>query len=468
MKQETTNNTTKITDDTRNIKKDSIFLVTPQNEKFIQSLRFDIKKIQREDLKKYFSTNIDIIGITGTNGKTTTAAAIYSALLDMGHKVALLGTRGMFVNDKQIKPKGLTTPSLLELYADIDYACKAGCEFFVMEVSSHAIKQERIFGLEFKAKILTNITSDHLDYHKTWQDYADTKISFLKAQSCVKIINMDDKCAALLRFMPHTFGYGIDCKSNLFVDAYSLNNGIFAMLTLRLQNTLKSSKNDNSDFSKVSLDSKNFISESCELNSSLFGLFNLYNLLACILCVRIITQKSLDSICRVLENFGGVAGRMEIVNAKPLIIIDFAHTTDGMLQVFESFKNKKIFVVFGAGGNRDSSKREKMGECAANFANKIYITNDNPRGENPQKIAEEILNGVQKCNKKSIESTQIILDRQEAIKLAISDIMSEKNIESCVLLILGKGDESTQIFSDKTIHFSDKECTLNILKSYKK
>lgn len=467
-----------ITDDTRNIKKDSIFLITPQNEKFASSLPQDIKTITREDLKKYFIdtigiSSIQIIGITGTNGKTTTAAAIYSVLLDMGYKVALLGTRGMFINENRVLEKGLTTPSLLDLYKDIALAISRGCSFFIMEVSSHAIKQERIFGLNFALKILTNITSDHLDYHKTWEDYANTKLSFLKADNvdtsnihnntCIKVINMDDKSGATLRFMPNVLGYGIESKSNLFVNAYSLNDGIFAHINFR-----ESSKNHNFKDSKVSAQNSPVDIESANLISPLFGLFNLYNLLAATLALKAITRKSLESICAAMTHFGGVAGRMEIVSAKPLVIIDFAHTTDGMLQVFESFKNKKIYVIFGAGGDRDSSKRAKMGACAATFAHRIYITNDNPRSENPHNIAKQILSGAKSSARfNSLECVEVILDRKEAINTALCDILHEEDSKNCVLLILGKGDENTQIFKDKTIHFSDKECVLEILKNYK-
>lgn len=448
-----------ITDDTRKLQQDSIFLKTPQNAHFIESLPQNIRILERDELKEYFNTNIKIIGITGTNGKTTTAAAIYSVLLDMGYKVALLGTRGMFINDTRKKPKGLTTPSLLELYEDIDMAANMGCDFFVMEVSSHAIKQERIYGLEFCLKILTNITSDHLDYHKTWEDYAKTKMQFLQSGECIKIINLDDKSGASMRFYPHVLTYGVESKGHLFVNAYGLQDGIFAQMSLRLQ--------------------KDSMRE-CVIESSLFGLFNLYNLMAATLAIHAITKKDIQSICACVKNFGGVSGRMEIVSKTPLVIIDFAHTTDGMKQVFESFKTKNISVVFGAGGDRDKSKREKMGACARFYAKKIYITNDNPRSENPLSIAQEIAKGVfaKSLNEPDIEikentsyeikssnaasTMQIILDRKEAIKLALNELPKD-----WVLLVLGKGDESVQIFRDNEIHFSDKECVQEILRDSK-
>lgn len=456
-----------ITDDTRKVTKDSIFLKTPQNTQFIESLPNSVKIIDREMLGQYFNTNIKIIGITGTNGKTTTAAAIYSILLDMGYKVALLGTRGMFINDLQKKKKGLTTPSLLELYEDIDIATNADCDFFVMEVSSHAIKQERIYGLKFSLKILTNITSDHLDYHKTWEDYCQTKMQFLKSGDCPKIINLDDKSGATMRFYQNVFTYGVESKGNFFVNAYGLRDGIFAQVGLRISN------------SKTTQQDSNTLQE-CILESQLFGLFNLYNLLAATLAIYIVTKKPLQTICNHIYNFGGVSGRMEIASKNPLIIVDFAHTTDGMKQVFESFKTRNISVVFGAGGNRDKSKRQKMGATAALYAKKIYITNDNPRKEEPLSIAKEIARGVlhdsinhnaDENQKDLLENIaynfkakgangimQIILDRLSAIELAIKELPKD-----WVLLVLGKGDENVQIFSDYEVHFNDKESIQKLL-----
>ncbi len=445
-----------ITDDTRKINKDSIFLKIPQNENFIESIPKHIRVISRDELKDFYNMDIKIIGITGTNGKTTTAAAIYSILLDMGYKVALLGTRGMFANDKQLKPKGLTTPSLLELYQNIDMAVSLGCEFFVMEVSSHAIKQERIYGLEFCLKILTNITSDHLDYHKTWEDYRDTKLKFLQSGDCIKIINLDDISAASMRFHSNVLTYGVESKGNFFVNVYGLRDGIFAQLNFRKVNS-----ND---------------SEVCTLESSLFGLFNLYNLMAAILATKVLVDSNLQNICDLLQNFAGVSGRMEMISKQPFIMIDFAHTTDGMEKIFETFKTKNISVVFGAGGDRDKSKRPKMGKCASLYARKIYITNDNPRSEDPSSIARQIFEGMLSDNEKNIAMYEenkkyiitnqadrevdinIILDRKTAIFKAIKELPND-----WVLLILGKGDECVQIFKDNEIHFSDKECVLEAL-----
>lgn len=416
-----------IADDTRNIQNDTLFIKTKQNKDYAK----DIKNfIEPKDLKQFFSLSPKIIGITGTNGKTTTAAIIYSLLLDLGYKCALLGTRGFFINDKEIKPKSLTTPSLLELYENIDIASSLDCDFFIMEVSSHAIEQERIAGLEFYAKILTNITSDHLDYHKTIEEYIRVKNSFFN-DDALKIINRDEKKAL---FNPkNAYGYGVESKTNLSVNAYCVKDGISGHILWR-------------DYDKNT--------EEALLESNLYGVHNLYNILAAICCVKLVSKEDLSKITSCLENFGGVSGRMEVVSFKPLIIVDFAHTEDGMKQIFESFKGRKISVVFGAGGDRDKSKRPKMAECACKYAKKIYITSDNPRTEDPNKIINDIIKGIPSDIHASLNLEP---DRAKAIQKAIKD----QEIDE-VLLVLGKGDETYQIIGNNQIHFDDRE----VIKEY--
>ncbi|MDO7253747.1 UDP-N-acetylmuramoyl-L-alanyl-D-glutamate--2,6-diaminopimelate ligase [Helicobacter cappadocius] len=419
-----------LSDDSRDVinNSDSLFVHTKQNSSFVNEVKkHKLDILQARDLKKYFKMTPKIIGITGTNGKTTTAAIIYSILLDMGYLVALLGTRGFFINDKEIKPKGLTTPSILELYEDIEHAAQLECEYFVMEVSSHAIEQERIEGLDFLAKILTNITSDHLDYHKTLEEYIRIKNSFF-ADEGIKIINRDENKAL---YNPiNSYSYAINSKANLCVSAYSPKKGIHAHIIWR-----------------ESLRENHF--EETFVDSSLYGVHNLYNILGAITCVKIITQRPLEEIATKLENFAGVSGRMEVVSQSPLIIVDFAHTHDGMKQIFESFKSKNISVVFGAGGDRDKSKRSKMGECASSYAQKIYITSDNPRSEDPQSIIEDILKGIPENLAHPIITT---IDRKKAIQKAIDDLE-----DNDVLLVLGKGDETYQIIGNQKIHFDDRE-----------
>lgn len=417
---------------------DSLLLLSyRQNAPFIQSFQDSIAQMPKSIQEKFAilessqlpevllgkEQNISVVGITGTNGKTTTAAMIYSILLDLGFKVALLGTRGFFMNDRQIKPKGLTTPTLLELYDDLLCAMSAKCDFFIMEVSSHAISQERIAGVKFALKILTNITSDHLDYHKSIEEYRRVKNSFF-AEYGAKLINADEPYAECKD--REAFYYGVEKKGHLSVDAYALENGIDAHISWRLRGGR---------------------AEHSTLEVGLYGKYNLYNALASLGAVKILTSKPLDVIAQALGNFGGVSGRMEVVHTCPLVIVDFAHTQDGMRQIFESFRHTKIAVVFGAGGDRDRTKRPKMGACAQQFAHKIYITSDNPRTESAQSIIEDILQGITKGENVYIES-----DRKKAIHKALDELNSDE-----VLLILGKGDEDYQIIGSQKLHFDDRE-----------
>ena len=402
-----------------------VFVKTKLNEKYIDEVENSGAKIITPlELKSHSKTMPKIIGITGTNGKTTTACCIYSLLLSLGFKVALLGTRGFFINDKQILPKGLTTPTLLELYNDIKIALDYHCDYFIMEVSSHAIAQNRIEGLDFALKILTNITADHLDFHKNIEEYERVKNSFFSDES-VKLINKDSKNA---RFnVINTWTYGIENSANLALSAYSLKDSISGHI---IWNDFKNKTKEESMFSSI-----------------LVGKYNLYNILASIAAVKILNPNiELKNITAALDDFGGVEGRAQVVWNNPLVIVDFAHTADGMKNIFEAFIGQKIKVLFGAGGDRDKTKRPKMGEIASIFATKIYLTSDNPRSENKEAIIADILSGIKNTDKVVIEA-----DRARAIALALSELNGDE-----ILLILGKGDESYQIIGEDKIPFSDK------------
>jgi len=407
--------------------KETAFILTPQNEKYLQNAKdngahsiIDIK-----DIAELFGTNkIKIIGITGTNGKTTTASAIYSFLLDLGYKVAMQGTRGFFMNDEVVEGKSLTTPSVLNTYRHIYQAVDAGCEFFIMEVSSHAIVQKRVEGLDFELKILTNITQDHLDYHKTIGEYIATKNSFFQDEG-KKLINKDETKASFN--IKNTFTYGIENPATYRLMAYSLNDASSGIIQ--------------------------HFQEIVPFTASLHGFFNLYNLMAAIGAVHLLTGKTLEEIAEVVDNFAGVSGRMEQVCEAPNVIVDFAHTPDGMQQVLNALKEKELLVVFGAGGDRDKTKRPIMGRVAATLAKKIYITSDNPRNEDPQLIVEDILEGIDDKSNVVIE-----LNRKKAIEMALDDQEDEE-----VVVILGKGDESHQIIYDKKLPFDDREVVRELL-----
>jgi len=411
------------TDNSQETNKDSVFVISKQNKRFVENAKENgcVDFVEAKDLKNHFDmSSIKVIGITGTNGKTTTAAAIYSILLDLGYKVALQGTRGFFINDERVEEYTLTTPVQLGNFAHIQKAMDNGCQFFVMEVSSHAIEQKRIEGLEFELKIHTNITRDHLDYHNTIEEYINIKNSFFDDET-KKLINKDDP---VVRYNPKNgYSYGMENPSTYNVSAYSFKNGMNVM------------------FSKID--------KIHSFSSTMMGIFNIYNLMAAVSCVDIVTDKNLDEICEAVENFAGVSGRMEVISDNPLVIVDFAHTPDGMKEVYESFNNKDIITVFGAGGNRDQDKRPLMGQIASNFAKTIIVTSDNPRFEDPDLIIEDICKGIKNQNNLIVE-----INRKEAIKKAIE--LGRENSNS-VVLILGKGDEPYQIIYDKKFPLVDKD-----------
>ncbi|WP_187647486.1 UDP-N-acetylmuramoyl-L-alanyl-D-glutamate--2,6-diaminopimelate ligase [Nitrosophilus labii] len=415
-----------VTDNTKEWSNGLFFLKTYQNEKYLKNSFIDEDKIitPSELIKKLSLEKIKVVGVTGTNGKTTTTAAIYSLLLDLGKKTALQGTRGFFIDDKKIEDKSLTTPPILKNIKHMYQALSENCEYFVMEVSSHAIAQKRVEGIDFSLKVFTNISQDHLDFHKTMKNYIDTKNSFF-ADETPKLINKDD---SYVKFnIKNAYTYGLENPSTFQVMAYSIEKGISAVIR--------------------------FANEIADFHSCLMGLFNIYNLTAAIGAVKILENEPLDKICENIENFAGVSGRMEVINHEPAIIVDFAHTPDGMKKVFESFPGKDLVCVFGAGGDRDRKKRPIMGEIASRFCKKIYITSDNPRNEKPKKIMEEIYEGV-------VEKDKAILieNRKEAIRKAIEDMKEDE-----VLLILGKGDETYQEVNGKKISFDDREIARELL-----
>ncbi len=418
-----------ITDNSNECNEKAAFLVTSQNRKFLSKAkeRSPLFTVTPKELIEAFELDkIKIVGITGTNGKTTTAAAIYSILLDLGYKAALQGTRGFFANDEQIEEKSLTTPPILATIKNLIEAKKRGCEYFIMEVSSHAISQNRIESLPFYLKVFTNISQDHLDYHKTMENYIQTKSSFFQDDT-MKLINKEDK--HIKYSLKNCYTYAVDEVASFTVTAYSLKNGIKGLIS--------------------------HFGESVEFHSSLYGLFNLYNILAAISSVKLITKNSLKEICEALENFAGVGGRMEVVSEKPLVIVDFAHTPDGIEKVLNALSDRELVVVFGAGGDRDKTKRPLMAKAVQKYAKKIYVTSDNPRSEDPLKIIEDIAQGFDET-----ENILAVPDRKKAIEIAIRDAKEGESV-----VILGKGDEQYQEIGGKKIPFDDREVAKSFLKN---
>ena len=415
-----------ITDDTSKLDGNTLFLKTAQNSPYYDKLDPKPTFIISEELITLWGLEkMKVAGVTGTNGKTTVTAAIYSFLLDLDEKPALQGTRGLFAQEKRIEDKSMTTPSILETLHNMKQTMDLGCNYFIMEVSSHAIDQKRIEGLKFALKVHTNVTSDHLDYHGTVEEYRRVKSLFF-ADDSPKLLNKDD--IKNITYNPiGAQSYGVDEPATFKVQAFALIHGITAGI-------------------------KHMQTEAT-FHSPMVGLFNLFNLMAALGSVVMLTGRKVEEVCEVVENFAGVAGRMEVVSRDPLVIVDFAHTDDGMFQVLDSIKDRDISVVFGAGGNRDKGKRPKMGAVAGRFAKKIYVTSDNPRDEVPEMILEDILIGLH--GKDHVTATP---DRRLAIKMALEDLEGDD-----ALLILGKGDEDYQEIKGVKHHFDDREVVRELL-----
>ena len=420
-----------ITDNSAECEAGCFFMRTDANAKFqpeaAQKGAQIISVAQAKELLR-IDPHIKIIGITGTNGKTTTAAAIYSALLDLGFKCGLSGTRGAFINDERIDEKGLTTSSVFKTMSYLYEASKQGCEYFVMEVSSHAIAQNRTQGLKFALKIFTNLSQDHLDYHGSMQEYAAVKSSFF-ADDAPKLMNADD---GHIKFNPaNTLTYGIKNPASFGVSGYGLKGGIDALIRTA--------------------------HGTAQLQSELGGGGGGGGLLAAFGAIKILTAASDDRIAAALSDFGGVEGRVQVVNKNPLVIVDFAHTPDGIEKVLNALKDHELIVVFGAGGDRDCSKRPKMGAIAEHFAKFCIVTSDNPRSEEPSEIIEQICAGMRRKDK-----ILKIADRKEAIARALD---MAQNGEAVV--ILGKGDETYQEIKGVKHPFSDKQVVSELVTACK-
>jgi len=416
----------RITDNTTKIDAQTLFLKTAQNSHYYEKLEETPPFITSAELISFWQLeNLKTVGVTGTNGKTTVTAAIYSFLLDLNEKPALQGTRGLFAEERRIEEKSMTTPSILETLHNMKQTMDLGCNYFIMEVSSHAIHQERIEGITFALKVHTNVTSDHLDYHGTVEEYRRVKSLFF-ADDTPKLLNKDD--IKSITYNPiGAQSYGVDEPATFKVQAFSLSHGITAGIK--------------------------HLQEEATFHSPMVGLFNLFNLMAAVGSVVMLTGRKLEEVCEVVRYFAGVAGRMEVISRDPLVIVDFAHTDDGMHQVLDSIKDKEISVVFGAGGNRDKGKRPRMGAVAGRFAKKIYVTSDNPRDEVPEMILEDILIGLH--GKEHVTATP---DRKLAIKMALEALEKDE-----VLLILGKGDEDYQEIKGVKHHFDDREVARELL-----
>lgn len=385
------------------------------------------------------SEKLRLIGITGTNGKTTVTHLVEKIFENAGIKCGLIGTLGQrFSSDEGYKEAKHTTPQAPELQLTFSRMLENNVKNVVMEVSSHALEQHRVGCTKFAAAVLTNLTQDHLDYHITMDNYFKAKSKLFTSltsqtrENNYAVVNADDPSAE--KFISSV-------PAGIKIITYSINNEADIM-----------AKNIEFTVNGAIFDCKTPLGE-VKINLQMTGLFSIYNALAA-LAVGIGENIPLDICIKALESTKSVAGRFEVVEREPLIIVDYAHTPDGLSNVLEAARkivpaNGKLICVFGCGGDRDATKRPKMGKIAEDLADIVIITSDNPRSEDPQQIITDILTGIKSLNAQKIS---VEIDRRSAIEQAIRN----SNVND-VIVIAGKGHEDYQILKDKTIHFDDRE-----------
>jgi UDP-N-acetylmuramoyl-L-alanyl-D-glutamate--2,6-diaminopimelate ligase len=376
---------------------------------------------------------LHLIGITGTNGKTTTSHLIEKIFADAGKKTGLVGTMYTKIADQIIETKN-TTPESLTLQKTFQQMVKAGVETAVMEVSSHALDLGRVHGCDYDVAVFTNLTQDHLDYHKTMDEYKRAK-SLLFAQLGNTFDQSKPKFAVLNADDPASEMY---LRSTA---ALVVTYGIDKAADIQAENIQMTSSGTTFDLIVQT--------EKYPIQMQLIGKFSVYNVIASI-AASLVSGIEINSIILSIESVTGVAGRFELVNEGQsfTVIVDYAHTPDSLenvLKTIQHFAKKKVFVIVGCGGDRDRSKRPLMAQIACRFATDPIFTSDNPRSEDPLAILEEMEAGVQGA------VYRIIPDRKEAIQTAIRQAS-----EGDVILIAGKGHETYQIIGNVVHDFDDR------------
>lgn len=381
------------------------------------------------------SKKLKIIGVTGTNGKTSVTYMLKQVLEFFGYKVGLIGTIHNLICDKEI-PTINTTPGAFELNKLFAQMVEAGCEYAIMEVSSHALHQKRVFGIDFEVAVFTNLTQDHLDYHETMDNYFDAKSKLFSM--CKKaVINFDDNYSERLSNI-----------INVPKITYSLlsNNSTYSAKDI----------NYRPDGVNYTLVGYNTIQK---FNISIGGKFTVYNTMAAISVLKELGFE-LAEISKAMERMSGIKGRAEVVPTGKdfTVIIDYAHTPDGLVNIlrsFKVFKESRLVVLFGCGGDRDKTKRPIMGKVASQYADYVIITSDNPRSEEPMSIINDIEEGI----KDSKTPYKIIENRVEAINFAIKNA---KNRD--IIVLAGKGHETYQILKDGKIDLDERVVVADALK----
>jgi len=393
-------------------------------------------------LWRHPSRRLRVVGVTGTNGKTTTTHLIRAVLMAAGHKVGLTGTVHTFIGRLE-RPASLTTPQASDLQALLAQMADEGCTYAVLEASSEGLDMHRADDVEFDLGVLTNLTQDHLDYHKTFDAYRDAKGQLFrllgrpgfKARKAA-VINLDDPAAgyfqSLCQVPVYTYGLALQAMVRAADIDVSAGGSRFRLITPQ---------------GEISIALK------------LVGRFNIYNALAAA-AVGLAEGIDLDVIGKALEAAEGVPGRLQAVRAgQPFsLFVDYAHSPDSLenlLRTARSIARGRVIVVFGCGGDRDRTKRPRMGRIAGELADHVILTSDNPRSEDPLAIVQEIEAGLEPG-----ASYERVLDRQEAIRRAVEMAQPDD-----VVLIAGKGHETYQIFKDRTIRFDDREVARSLIEA---
>lgn len=386
------------------------------------------------------SKNLKLIGITGTNGKTTVASLLYQLFKKAGYKVGLISTIKIMVNDTEHSTTH-TTPDALVINKYLSEMNDVGVEFCFMEVSSHGIHQKRTEGLVFEGAIFTNLSHDHLDYHKTFAEYRDTKKVLFDnlTKNAFALTNVDDKNGLVMLQNTKARKNTYALKTYADYRAQILENQFDGQL-LKINNN--------------------------ELWSKLIGHFNAYNMLAIFATADLLGLEKLE-ILRLLSELENVDGRFQYYISKEKItaIVDYAHTPDALKNVLETINtlrtgNENVITVVGCGGDRDSSKRPVMGHIASEMSNKAIFTSDNPRTESPSLIIEEMEGGVEAQNTMKVLSIE---NREQAIKTAC-----QLAVANDIILVAGKGHETYQETNGKRIDFDDFKMVKDILNKLNK
>jgi len=398
------------------------------------------RKALAEIARAYYgdpSSRIPVIGITGTNGKTTVACLAYDILEKAGFKPGIIGTIEYRIGDRRI-PSGNTTPESLDVQRMLAELEAEGGRAMVMEVSSHALDQGRVDGIHFKVAVFTNISRDHTDYHKTIEAYrmAKSKLFDKVTGDDIAVINVDDDLGAELAMRERccSLTYGMEKDA-----AYSVRD---------VRSTLSGST-----FNWC------WPEGSAEVELPLAGRHNIYNFLAAAGAVMALGVAP-EKIVEIVRDFKGVEGRLERIDEGQdfIAFVDYAHTDDALEKVLTSLdglKSGRIIVVFGCGGDRDKTKRPAMAAVAERLADRVIVTSDNPRSENPLDIIEDIKAGFESADTYVAEP-----DRAKAIAIAVEDAQPGD-----ILLIAGKGHETYQSFSDGMTHFDDREETRKAIRA---